>query len=213
MGNLLPHGAAHVQTQADVPVNAQVRVLDRLTQLLKIELHICLDAVFAAAVCAVLLVAPACRVFGETAGLWAGGLGAAALFVLAHCRRFGIAKQNPIMVSGEVDFGPAHANPSKHHWHQHQRADDATFLTTSEIVNFSQAATTAAGFEFAEPPTVILVPTLLDANHTTNVRILVSAENVTRTKFTAKFQTWWDTRIERFGCKWYAFGVPAASHL
>ena len=59
---------------------------------------------------------------------------------------------------------------------------------------------------FREPPAVMTGISLWDADHQTNLRADLTAENVTTKGFDLVFRTWGDTRIARLRADWTAIG-------
>lgn len=69
-------------------------------------------------------------------------------------------------------------------------------------------ATAKVKFEaaFDRAPHVLLSISMIDADNGSNLRLQLSAENVTRTGFMAIAYTWKDTRIGRLSVSWIAMG-------
>lgn len=59
---------------------------------------------------------------------------------------------------------------------------------------------------FREPPSVHVSLTMWDTDNQTNMRVDVSAENITAEEFHLVFKTWSDTRIARVRADWMAIG-------
>jgi hypothetical protein len=68
---------------------------------------------------------------------------------------------------------------------------------------------------FAEPfqaaPSVLVNIGLCDMDHHHNMRVDLSAENITTDGFDIVFRTWGDTRIARIRADWMAIGPTPAS--
>lgn len=64
--------------------------------------------------------------------------------------------------------------------------------------------------EFVEPftsrPVVHIGASMWDADHTTNMRMDISAANISRKAFEIVFRTWGDSRIARVRADWIALG-------
>lgn len=60
---------------------------------------------------------------------------------------------------------------------------------------------------FREIPAVMVGISLWDADHQTNLRADLTAENVTVKGFDLVFRTWGDTRIARLRADWTAIGA------
>ena len=63
---------------------------------------------------------------------------------------------------------------------------------------------------FAEPPVVQLSIAMIDADSGPNLRLELSAEDVSERGFTAVSHTWGDTRIGRLNVNWTAIGMRHA---
>ena len=59
---------------------------------------------------------------------------------------------------------------------------------------------------FDKPPQVMLSIEMIDADHSTNMRLQLRAEDVRRGSFKAVAYTWSDTRIGRLSVSWLALG-------
>jgi hypothetical protein len=59
---------------------------------------------------------------------------------------------------------------------------------------------------FTAAPAVSVGLSMWDADHTANVRVDISAENVTATDFEIVFRTWGDSRVARVRADWMALG-------
>ena len=59
---------------------------------------------------------------------------------------------------------------------------------------------------FHAPPAVIVGISLMDLDHSTNMRTAIMAETVTAAGFDIVFRTWGDTRIARVRAEWTAVG-------
>ena len=59
---------------------------------------------------------------------------------------------------------------------------------------------------FDRPPHVMLSIEMIDADNSTNLRLQLRAEDITRNKFRAVAYTWSDTRIGRLSVSWFAIG-------
>lgn len=59
---------------------------------------------------------------------------------------------------------------------------------------------------FNQPPQVMISLGMIDADHSTNLRLQLRAEDINRNSFKAVAETWGDTRIGRLSISWLAIG-------
>lgn len=60
--------------------------------------------------------------------------------------------------------------------------------------------------DFDQPPQVLVSMGMIDADHSTNLRLQLTAEQIRRGSFKAVACTWSDTRIGRLSISWIAMG-------
>lgn len=62
---------------------------------------------------------------------------------------------------------------------------------------------------FVSAPVVKVMLAMWDADHSTNQRMDISAENIGETGFEIVFRTWGDSRVARVRAEWIALGEVA----